>query len=108
MVSAGQLGVVAAAGASPALVGGGTGPQFRQALANLAAVLATEGATLDQVVKATVFLVDLDDFGLVNDIWAEAFPAAGLARSAVGAASLPLGARVEIEAWAFAPVNLEG
>ncbi len=64
-------------------------------------MLATEGAGLADVVKATVFLVDMADFAAVNEVWVEAFGDHRPARSAVGVAALPLGARVEVEAWAY-------
>jgi 2-iminobutanoate/2-iminopropanoate deaminase len=103
VVTSGQLGTVAGPDGAPGLVEGGTVPQLRQALANLAAVLEREGASLADVVKATVFLVDLDEFAEVNGVWVEAFEAPRPARSAVGVAALPLGARVEVEAWALLP-----
>jgi 2-iminobutanoate/2-iminopropanoate deaminase len=74
--------------------------QTRQALANLAAVLEAAGATMDDVVKTTIFLVDLGQFAVVNAIYATAFTAAPPARSTVQVAALPLGGLVEIEAIA--------
>jgi 2-iminobutanoate/2-iminopropanoate deaminase len=72
--------------------------QTRQVLANVAAVLAGAGATLSDVIKATVFLVDLSaDFAPMNAVYAAAFGDHAPARSTVGVAALPLGARVEIE-----------
>ncbi len=72
--------------------------QTTQVLANTAAVLAAAGGTLADVVKATVFLVDLaTDFAPMNAVYAEAFGDHAPARSTVGVAALPLGARVEIE-----------
>ncbi len=102
VVTSGQLGTVPGRDGRPVLVEGGTGPQLRQALANLAGVLSSRGVALADVVKATVFLVDMDDFSLVNEIWVAHLPAPPPARSAVGVAALPLGARVEVEAWAYA------
>ncbi len=95
LICSGQIGI-----ADGSLVPGGTGAQFRQAVANAKAVLATEGATLDDVVKTTVFLLHMDDFGAMNDVYIECFGANRPARSAVGVAGLPLGALVEIELWA--------
>jgi 2-iminobutanoate/2-iminopropanoate deaminase len=67
-------------------------------LANVAAVLAGADATLADVVKSTVFLADLGgDFAQMNAAYAEAFGAHAPARSTIGVAALPLGARVEIE-----------
>lgn len=77
--------------------------ELRQALANLADVLSTEGAGLGDVVKATLFLVDMAELGLVNQVWSEVFGDDRPTRSAVGVAALPLGARVEVEAWAWQP-----
>ena len=95
LICSGQIGI-----ADGALVPGGVIAQFRQAMANAEAVLATEGATLADVVKATVFLVHMDDFGAMNEAYVEAFGGHRPARSAVGVAALPLGALVEIELWA--------
>jgi 2-iminobutanoate/2-iminopropanoate deaminase len=77
--------------------------QTRQALANVAAVLAGAGATMADVVKSTVFLTDLGgDFAPMNAVYAEIFGAHAPARSTIGVAALPLGARVEIEVVARA------
>ena len=103
VVTSGQLGVGTDGTGGTGLVEGGTAGQLRQALANLTGVLAAEGATLADVVKATVFLVDMADFPTVNEIWVEVFGENRPARSAVGVAGLPLGARVEVEAWAALP-----
>jgi 2-iminobutanoate/2-iminopropanoate deaminase len=103
VVTSGQIGIVPGPDGSPWLVEGGTAAEVRQALANLASVLATQGASLAHVVKATVFLVDMADFAAVGEAWAEAFPDPRPARSAVGVAALPMGARVEVEAWARLP-----
>ena len=72
-----------------------------QAVANIAALLAGAGAALDSVVKTTVFLADIADYAAMNDAYITAFGAHRPARSAFAVAALPLGARVEIEAWAF-------
>lgn len=82
------------------MVAGDIEAQTRQALANLSAVLEAAGTTLANVVKTTVFLADIGEFKLMNGVYAEFFPDAPPARSAVQAAALPLGARVEIEAVA--------
>ena len=95
LICSGQIGID-----DGTLVPGGVIAQFRQAMANAAAVLATEGATLADVVKATVFLVDMDDFAAMNEAYIECFGDARPARSAVGVAALPLGALIEIELWA--------
>ena len=97
LICSGQIGI-----ADGSLVPGGLVAQFRQAVANAEAVLATEGATLADVVKATVFLVHMDDFSAMNNAYVECFVDSRPARSAVGVAALPLGALVEIELWAYA------
>jgi enamine deaminase RidA (YjgF/YER057c/UK114 family) len=89
---------------SGGLVPGGTIPELRQALQNLAEVLAVEGATLDDVCKTTLYLVDIHDYAAVNKVWIEYFAGNRPTRSAVAVAALPIGARVEVEAWAYAPV----
>jgi 2-iminobutanoate/2-iminopropanoate deaminase len=103
VVTAGQIGLAPGPEGRPALVEGGTLAELRQALTNLTAVLAEEGATIDQVVKTTLFLVDMEEFGAVNEVWVEVFDQHRPTRSAVAVAALPLGARVEVEAWAYVP-----
>jgi 2-iminobutanoate/2-iminopropanoate deaminase len=83
-----------------ALVQGGLGPECRQVFANLRNVLQSNGASLGDVVKTTVFLVDMADFAAMNTIYAEEFGENRPARSTIAVAALPVGARVEIEAWA--------
>jgi 2-iminobutanoate/2-iminopropanoate deaminase len=78
-------------------------PELRAALANVASVLGQEGATLDDVVKTTLYLVDMDDFAAVNEVWVEYFTEDRPTRSAVAVVALPIGARVEVEAWAYVP-----
>jgi len=74
--------------------------QTARALANLDAVLRSSGLSLDNVVKTTVFMVDLSEFAQMNDEYAKHFAAPFPARSTVQAAALPRGARVEIDAVA--------
>ncbi len=88
--------------ASGKMVEGGIESQTRRALENLQAVLEAAGAGLDTVLKTTVFLQDMGEFGAMNAVYAEFFPENPPARSAVQVAALPLGARVEIEAVALA------
>jgi 2-iminobutanoate/2-iminopropanoate deaminase len=76
---------------------GGTGPETEQALANLAAVLAADGLTFEDVVKSNLYLVDMGDWATVNAIYGRAMGAAPPARTTLGVASLPIGARIEIE-----------
>jgi 2-iminobutanoate/2-iminopropanoate deaminase len=82
-----------------------TGPiegQARQVLRNLGAVLAVAGSSFDRVVKTTIFLRDMNDFGKVNQVYAEFFKAPFPARATVQVARLPRDAGVEIEAIALA------
>lgn len=83
------------------MVKGGTEAEARQVLKNLSGVLEAAGASFEDVVKTTIFLADMNDFALVNAIYAEAFRTNLPARSTVQAAQLPKGARVEIEAVAY-------
>lgn len=71
--------------------------QTRQSLANVKALLAEAGLTVDNVVKTTVFLADMSLFGPMNEVYAEVFTAPFPARSAVAVRELPKGALVEIE-----------
>jgi 2-iminobutanoate/2-iminopropanoate deaminase len=64
---------------------------------NLAAVLQAAGAGFENVVKATIFVADLGDFAIVNEIYGKRFPKSPPARSTVQVAALPKGARVEID-----------
>ncbi len=98
--AAGQIGLDPATGR---LVEGGVAEQTRQALRNLQAVLEAAGASLQQVVKTTVFLQDMNDFAAMNAVYATFFPSEPPARAAVQAAALPKGALVEIEAIAYSP-----
>ena len=96
--TSGQLGIDPATGA---FAGEDTESQARQMFKNLKAVLEAGGSGLDKVVKVTVFLADIADFKKVNAIYAEHFNEPFPARSAVQAAALPLGARIEAEAVAY-------
>ncbi len=96
LVVSGQVGLAAGA-----LVEGGVEAEVRQALSNLATVLETERASLDDVVKTTVFLRHIADYPVMNDIYLEVFGDHRPARATVAVAGLPLGALVEVEAWAF-------
>lgn len=75
--------------------------QTEQVLKNLTAVLKAAGTCLDNVVKCTVFLQDMGEFAAMNAVYGQFFSENPPARSAVQAAALPLGARVEIEAIAL-------
>ena len=95
----GQLGLEPASGELVV----GVEAQADRAIRNLAAVLAAAGATLDDVVKTTVFLADLGDFATLNAVYGRHFREPHPARSTVGVAALPRGARVEIDAIALLP-----
>jgi len=84
------------------LVEGGIGEQTERVLRNLEAVLAAGGASLDTVVKTTVYLVDLGEFPAMNAVYARFFPGDPPARATVEVSKLPAGSRVEIEAVAAA------
>lgn len=97
LVVSGQIGI-----ADGKLVSGGLEGELRQAVANLAELLRSEGADLSQVTKTTVFLRHLGgDYPRMNELYTELFGDNRPARSAIGVADLPLGALVEVEAWAF-------
>ncbi|WP_281274964.1 RidA family protein [Brevibacillus fluminis] len=83
------------------LVPGGIEEQTHQVLTNIMEILAAAGATVDEVVKTTVFLKDMNQFPLVNRIYEERFGRSLPARSTVEVARLPRDAQVEIEAIAF-------
>ena len=99
LVCSGQLGL-----RDGSLVGGGVAAQLTVAMDNLRALLQSMGAELDDVAKTTVFLTDMADYPQMNDAYVEALGDHRPARSAVAVAGLPLGALVEIEAWAYRPV----
>ncbi|HUG28991.1 MAG TPA: Rid family detoxifying hydrolase [Candidatus Limnocylindria bacterium] len=79
------------------LAEGGTGPETEQALANLAAVLAADGLTFADVVKSNLYLLDMNDWAAVNEIYGRAMGPNPPALTTVGVASLPIGARIEID-----------
>ncbi len=93
-------GQIALEPASGEMVGGSAADQARQVLANLGAVLDAGGASLQTVVKTTIFLDDMADFAAVNEVYAAAFGDHRPARATVEAAALPKGALVEIDAIA--------
>jgi 2-iminobutanoate/2-iminopropanoate deaminase len=96
LIVSGQVGIV-----DGQLVRGGLEGELRQAVANLSGLLEAEGASLADVVKTTVFLRHLaSDYARMNEVYLELFGDHRPARSAIGVAELPLGALVELEAWA--------
>ena len=82
-------------------VSGGVAEQTEQVLKNLTALFAAAGVPLNQVVKTTVFLADMEDFNAMNEVYGRFFKEAPPARATVQAARLPRDARVEIEAIAL-------
>ena len=101
--ASGQLPIHPATGEMPKE----TVDQTRQALENVRAVLTAAGSGLDKVVKVTVFLVDMDDFAAMNEVYSSFFVSPYPARSCVAVKALPRGARVEIEAIAYAPCDCD-
>ena len=83
--------------ATQQMVQGDIRAQTERVMENLGAVLAAAGVGFDKVVKATIFVADLNDFAAVNEIYGKRFPKDPPARSTVQVAALPKGARVEIE-----------
>ena len=100
LVLAGQIGFDPASGQ----ILKGVGDQTRQALANIAAVLADCGAALTDVAKVTVFTTVIGNMAEINDVYSEAFGDHRPARSTIGVAGLPADASIEIEVWAYLPV----
>jgi 2-iminobutanoate/2-iminopropanoate deaminase len=98
IVTSGQVGIDPSKGA---LVPGGVAEQTEQAIQNLKEILHEGDAGLSDVVKTTVFLVDMADFRSMNEVYARHFLDPKPSRSTVAVRDLPLGARVEIEVWAF-------
>ena len=96
--TAGQVGLDPAKGE---IVPGGVAGETAQVMKNLTAVLRGAGLTLADVVKTTVFLVDMNDFQAMNEVYGKEFPASPPARTTVAVAGLPRGARVEIECVAI-------
>ena len=94
LFTAGQIALDPASGE---LVAGGIVEQTTRAMENLGAILTAGGSSFSQVVKTTVFLVDMADFKEMNEVYGRAFGAHRPARSTVAVAALPRGARVEIE-----------
>jgi 2-iminobutanoate/2-iminopropanoate deaminase len=97
LIVSGQIGIK-----DGALTDGVTA-QTTQAIANVAAQLATMGAQLTDVAKTLCFLADMDDFAVFNEAYIGGFGDHRPARSTIGVAALPAGALVEIEAWAHKP-----
>ena len=100
LFTSGQIGIDPATGE---IVAGGFEAQARQVLANLTQVLANAGCSFGDVVKATVYVADMADFPVLNEMYGTAMGAHRPARSTVQAAGLPKGALVEIDLVARIP-----
>lgn len=100
IIVSGQLGLN-----DGALVAGGVAAQTAQAVENLKGLLASMGATVDDVAKTLCFLTDMDTFATFNEAYVAGFGDSRPARSTIGVAALPAGAAVEIEAWAYKPLG---
>lgn len=103
LFTSGQLGAVPGDDGRTVLVDPDPCAQLRQALDNLEAVLSSEDAGINDIVKATLFVTDLRAFASLNEIWVERFAHPRPARSTVEVAALPMGAAVEVEAIAYSP-----
>jgi 2-iminobutanoate/2-iminopropanoate deaminase len=97
IIVSGQVGLVEGALAE------GVKAQTVQAIANVRGHLESVGARLDDVAKTLCFLVDMNDFATFNEAYIGGFGDHRPARSTIGVAALPIGASVEIEAWAYKP-----
>jgi 2-iminobutanoate/2-iminopropanoate deaminase len=93
----GQIGLDPRSGT---LVDGGVAAEAERVLENLRAVLRAADGSLAHIVRTTIYLTDLNDFALVNDVYARYFEPPFPARATVGVAALPRGARIEIDALA--------
>lgn len=97
VITSGQLPIDPATGA---FAEGGVTGQTRQSLENVKAILSQAGLGMENIIKTTVFLKDMNDFAAMNEVYASFFPSEPPARSAVEVARLPKDALVEIEAIA--------
>jgi reactive intermediate/imine deaminase len=82
------------------LVAGGIGPETRQTMENIRAVVERNGSSMDRVIRCVVMLAEMGEWGAMNEVYVTHFPRDLPARSAMGASGLALGARVEIECLA--------
>ena len=99
LMLSGQLGTDSTA----TLVPGGITAETRQALENIRRLLQANGTSLDHVVKCTVMLADMKEWGAMNEVYVTFFPVHLPARSAFGTTGLARNARVELECWATMP-----
>ena len=102
VIISGQLGVLPDK-ETTTFVDDTTAGQLRQALANAATVLGDAGVSLSDVVKTSLFVLDMSDFVSCNEVWLETFRDPLPTRTAISVAQLPYGAKAEVELWAFKP-----
>ncbi len=100
VVCSGQIGIEP--GPDGPVLAQGLVAQARRAMANVASLLAEQDLGWGHVVKTSVFLADIADYAAFNDVYVDSLGDHRPARSVVAVAGLPLGALVEIEAWAYA------
>jgi len=98
LILSGQLGINPETGALPP---GGIKAETKQTMENIERTLEKYGSSLDQVVKCTVMLADINEWSAMNEVYVTYFPNNKPARSAFGTNGLALGARLEIECWAI-------
>ena len=96
MILSGQVGV-----GPSGLVEGGIVPESHQIMRNIEAILAGQGASFEDIVKCTVMIDEISEWGAFNEVYVTYFPGAKPARSAFGADGLAFGAAVELECWAY-------
>ncbi|MEO7190557.1 MAG: RidA family protein [Vicinamibacterales bacterium] len=89
--------------ATATLINGDITAQTERVIQNLSEVLAAAGSSLDAVVRTTVYLIDISEFGAMNEVYARYFQEPAPARSTIQAAKLPRDARIEIDAIAVVP-----
>jgi reactive intermediate/imine deaminase len=97
LILSGQIGINPETGTLPP---GGIKPETKQTMENIKSTLEKYGSSLDQVVKCTVMLADISEWGAMNEVYVTYFPNHKPARSAFGTSGLARGARLEIECWA--------
>lgn len=102
LILSGQIGINPETGA---LAPGGIKAETEQTMENIKRTLEKYGSSLDQVVKCTVMLADISEWGAMNEVYITYFPNHKPARSAFGTSGLALGARLEIKCWAIVRVN---
>ncbi|MHB8378565.1 MAG: RidA family protein [Acidimicrobiales bacterium] len=102
VIISGQLGVLPDHETTTFAAGGAAG-ELRQALTNAKTVFAEAGVTLADVVKGSLFVLNMDEWAACNEVWLEHFGDPLPTRTAVAVAQLPLGAKAEVELWAYAP-----